>query len=153
MLNVIFAFASGLLFGLGLIVAGMANPAKVIGFLDLAGAWDPSLAFVMVGAIVIGSLAFMFAGRKTKSMLGLGMQLPTSRHLDRRLILGSLIFGIGWGLGGICPGPAIVLLGTGAVKGIFFFATMVAGMGLFEWFEHIQRNRRQSAINLQHSRT
>lgn len=152
MLNLISAFASGLVFGIGLIVAGMSDPSKVLGFLDLAGEWDPSLAFVMAGAIAVGSLVFMFASRRTKSLLGLSMQLPTARHLDRRLVLGSLVFGIGWGLAGICPGPALVLLGAGVKQGVVFVAAMLAGMGLFEWLEHLKRVRHSSAAQAQNGR-
>ncbi len=128
----LFAFGSGLIFGIGLLVAGMANPAKVLGFLDLAGLWDPSLALVMAGAIVIGSGAFAVARHRSQSFLGLPMVLPTQRRLDRALILGSLAFGIGWGLSGICPGPALVLMGAGLTKGWVFGGAMIAGMGLFE---------------------
>ena len=103
---VFFSLAAGLLFGLGLIVSGMADPAKVLGFLDLAGAWDPSLVFVMGGAIAIGSVAFAVARRRTSSFLGLTMRLPTASDLDKRLIGGSTLFGIGWGIVGLCPGPA-----------------------------------------------
>lgn len=134
-MNFLFSFISGLIFGFGLILAGMANPAKVIGFLDLAGTWDPSLALVMGGGIAVGSVAFAFAKQRTKSLLGLPMQLPTSRQLDTRLIGGSLMFGVGWGLAGICPGPALVLLGTGMVQGIVFVAAMLVGMALFEVLE------------------
>lgn len=134
-MNILFSLLSGLIFGFGLILAGMANPAKVIGFLDLAGTWDPSLALVMGGGIAVGSVAFAFAKQRTKSLLGLPMQLPTSRQLDARLIVGSLMFGVGWGLAGICPGPALVLLGTGMVQGIVFVAAMLLGMALFEVLE------------------
>jgi len=126
------AFTAGLIFGLGLIVSGMADPAKVLGFLDLAGAWDPSLAFVMLGAIGVAAGAFACAGRRTASLLGLPMQLPASRQIDRPLVLGSLLFGIGWGLAGICPGPGIVLLGAGFRQGVIFVAAMLIGMGIFE---------------------
>lgn len=122
----------GLIFGIGLIIAGMANPQKVLGFLDLAGSWNPSLALVMGGAIPVSAIAFWLAGRRKKSLLGHEITLPNTRNLDRRLIIGSLIFGIGWGLAGICPGPAFVLLGTGAWKGMVFVAAMLAGMVLFE---------------------
>ena len=98
----------GVLFGLGLIVAGMTDPAKVIGFLDLAGAWDPSLGFVMGGAILVGLAGFALAKKRSTSFLGNPMQLPTSRDTDKRLVMGSLLFGAGWGLAGFCPGPAIV---------------------------------------------
>ena len=129
------ALVSGLIFGWGLILAGMANPEKVLACLDIAGAWDPSLALVMAGAIVVGSVAFAMARRRDRSYLGLLMNLPTSRAIDRRLVLGSLTFGIGWGMAGICPGPALVLLGSGSVKGTVFVAAMLLGMGIFEILE------------------
>jgi uncharacterized protein len=135
------AFASGLVFGLGLLAAGMANPAKVLGFLDLAGRWDPSLAFVMGGAIGVGLVAFALAKRRVRSLLGLAMQVPAARNIDARLVGGSLAFGIGWGLAGICPGPALVLVGAGAGKGIVFFFAMLAGMALFELIESRRRAR------------
>lgn len=122
---------AGLIFGLGLIVAGMANPAKVLGFLDIGGHWDPSLALVMAGAIAVALPAFAWAKRRQRSLLGEAMQLPTARRADRRLLIGSLIFGIGWGLAGICPGPALVLAGSGLSDGLLFLAAMLAGMALF----------------------
>jgi uncharacterized protein len=131
----LFSFIAGLVFGIGLIIAGMANPAKVIGFLDLAGAWDPSLAFVMGGAIAVGTIAFAIAKRRTHSLLGDAMLIPTSTVLDKRLIGGNLLFGVGWGIAGICPGPAIVLVGSGSLKGFVFFAAMLVGMALFSWIE------------------
>ena len=130
---------AGLVFGLGLIVSGMANPAKVLGFLDLAGAWDPSLAFVMGGAIAVASLAFAVARQRTLSMLGATMKLPTSRDIDRRLVIGSLLFGIGWGVAGFCPGPGLVALGMGEAKALVFVVAMLAGMGLFELIEWRKR--------------
>lgn len=133
--NNFLSFTAGLVFGIGLILAGMANPAKVIGFLDLAGAWDPSLAFVMAGAIAVGVFAFAIAKKRDASLLGLQMHLPTNQHIDKRLVLGGLAFGVGWGLSGICPGPGIVLLGAGSLKGIVFVLAMIAGMGIFEWIE------------------
>ena len=129
------ALAAGLLFGLGLIVSGMADPAKVLGFLDLAGQWDPSLALVMGGAIAIGLPAFTLARKRQWTLLGEPMQLPTARTIDRRLVLGSLLFGAGWGLAGFCPGPAIVSLGAGQSKAAVFVLAMVAGMAIFEWAE------------------
>ncbi|MRT28928.1 YeeE/YedE family protein [Herbaspirillum sp. CAH-3] len=132
------ALAAGLLFGLGLIVSGMADPAKVLGFLDLAGHWDPSLALVMAGAIAIGMPAFTLARRRSRSLLGAPMQLPTARGIDRRLVLGSVLFGVGWGLAGICPGPALVLLGMGSLEGLAFVMAMLAGMLLFAWIERFQ---------------
>ncbi|MFC5519749.1 YeeE/YedE family protein [Polaromonas jejuensis] len=126
---------TGLVFGLGLIVSGMANPAKVLGFLDLSGRWDPSLALVMVGAIAVGALAFFVARQRTVSWMGAEMKLPTARLIDRRLLMGSTLFGIGWGIAGFCPGPALVALGLGEIKAVVFVIAMLAGMGLFELLE------------------
>jgi uncharacterized membrane protein YedE/YeeE len=134
-MNLLFAWLAGLIFGLGLLVAGMANPAKVLGFLDLAGHWDPSLAFVMLGGIAVASVGFFLAGRRARTWLGLPVQIPTARQIDRRLIGGSLLFGIGWGLAGICPGPGLVLVGAGKVKGMVFVIAMLAGMAAFTWLE------------------
>ena len=131
-MTVLTSFAVGLVFGLGLIVSGMSDPAKVLGFLDLAGSWDPSLALVMGGAVAVGLAAFRLAGKRPRSLLGLPMQMPTARQIDRRLLAGSAIFGIGWGLAGICPGPALVLLGAGSLKGIVFTVALLAGMAVFE---------------------
>ncbi|MFG6490373.1 DUF6691 family protein [Roseateles sp. BYS78W] len=132
---VITALLAGLVFGLGLILSGMASPAKVLGFLDLAGSWDPSLALVMVGAIAVGLVAFAIARRRTTTLLGVRLWLPTVTAIDRRLVVGSLLFGIGWGLAGFCPGPALVALGMGVPKAVVFVAAMLAGMGLFELLE------------------
>ena len=129
------AFAAGLIFGIGLIVSGMANPAKVLGFLDVTGNWDPSLALVMVGAIAVGVVAFAIARRRSQSLLQAPMRLPTATDLDTRLVLGSLAFGVGWGLVGFCPGPAVVALGTGLPKPIAFVIAMLAGMLVFEWLD------------------
>lgn len=131
----VFALLAGLVFGLGLIVSGMANPEKVLGFLDLTGQWDPSLAFVMAGAIGVGAIGFTFARRRAVSLLGLQMKMPTATHLDRRLIGGSLMFGVGWGIAGFCPGPALVALGSGELKAVVFVVAMLAGMGVFELLE------------------
>ena len=136
---------AGLLFGLGLIVAGMTNPAKVIGFLNLAGPWDPSLAFVMAGAIAVGTVAFLIARRRAVSLLGAAMQLPSTRDIDRRLVLGSLVFGVGWGLAGFCPGPGLVALGMGEFKALVFVAAMLVGMGAFELLERRRRITATSA--------
>ncbi|MFN3861745.1 MAG: DUF6691 family protein [Roseateles sp.] len=132
------ALFAGLLFGCGLILSGMADPSRVLGFLDLAGAWNPSLALVMVGAIAVGTVAFALARRAGVSLLGLELKLPTARHIDRRLVGGSLLFGIGWGLAGFCPGPALVALGMGEAKAAVFVLAMLAGMGLFELLERRQ---------------
>lgn len=135
MKNRISAFVVGLVFGLGLIVSGMTDPGKVLGFLDLAGLWDPSLAFVMGGAIGVGLVAFAIAKKRTTSFLGGAMHLTASRAIDRRLVIGSLIFGVGWGIAGFCPGPAIVSLGAGQPKAIVFVIAMLLGMWLFERVE------------------
>ena len=130
-LNCLVALVVGLVFGLGLILSGMANPAKVLAFLDVAGAWDPSLALVMAGAIATAFLPFRWAMRRSTSMTGEPMRIPRSGNIDRPLIVGSLLFGMGWGLAGICPGPGIVLAGCGVPKGIVFVAVVCITMGLF----------------------
>ena len=139
---VIASLLAGLVFGLGLILSGMVNPAKVLGFLDLGGPWDPSLALVMAGAIAVGLVAFHVVRNRTVSLLGAKMRLPTSRHLDRRLVLGSLVFGIGWGIGGFCPGPGMVSLAMGEAKALVFVVAMLIGMGIFELFER----RKQASL-------
>ena len=123
---------AGLVFGLGLIVSGMANPAKVIGFLDLAGRWDPSLALVMAGAIAVGAIAFAIARTRTASLLDAPMKLPSEHRIDRRLLAGALVFGVGWGIAGFCPGPALVAIGMGSAKAVVFVVAMLAGMGIFQ---------------------
>ena len=123
---------AGLVFGLGLIVSGMANPAKVLGFLDLTGNWDPSLALVMAGAISISFFAFLVAQKRSRSLIGADMRLPGGRHIDRRLVVGGLLFGVGWGIAGFCPGPGLVALGMGEVKALVFVASMLTGMITFE---------------------
>ena len=129
------AFVAGLTFGTGLIVAGMTDPAKILGFLDVAGTWDPSLALVMIGAIAVGLIAFALARRRVSSALGLPMQSSADGTIDVRVVAGSLVFGLGWGLAGFCPGPAIVALGAGYGKAAVFVAAMLAGMGVFELVE------------------
>lgn len=129
------AFFAGLLFGLGLLLAGMANPAKVLAFLDVAGAWDPSLALVMVGAIAVVAMPMHWAGRQKRALSGAAMQLPVKREVDARLIGGSLLFGVGWGIAGICPGPGVVLLLTWHWQALLFVAAMLAGMYLYAMLE------------------
>ena len=129
------ALFAGLVFGLGLIVSGMGNPSKVLGFLDLAGRWDPSLAVVMAGALLVAAPAFALARRRQASLLGEPMRLPAAGAIDRRLALGALAFGAGWGLAGYCPGPALVSLAAGGAKPWIFTLSMLAGMVLFEWLE------------------
>ena len=132
-------FVAGLLFGIGLILSGMTDPGKVIGFLDLAGAWDPSLALVMGGAVLVGVFAFALARQRTTTFLGQALKLPAPASIDRRLVLGSLLFGAGWGLAGFCPGPALVSLGAGQPKAAVFVLAMLAGMLLFELGERRAR--------------
>lgn len=131
-LEVAAAAAVGLLFGFGLLVSGMSNPAKVLGFLDLAGPWDPSLALVMAGAILVGSVGFALMRGRTASVLGLPMRLPTGRGIDRRLAIGAALFGAGWGIAGFCPGPALVALGSASWQAALFVVAMLTGMALHE---------------------
>ena len=121
-------FMVGLIFGLGLLLGGMTNPAKVIGFLDITGNWDPSLAFVMGGAVVIGFFAFRIAKGRKQSLFGRVIVLNDLKPIDLKLVAGSVIFGVGWGLSGFCPGPAIASLGAGEWKAAFFVAAMAIGM-------------------------
>ena len=125
------AFAAGLLFGLGLIVSQMVNPAKVLAFLDVAGAWDPSLAFVMVGAIAASALGYVLAKREGEPVFGDRLEVPSRRDFDWRLVGGAILFGIGWGLVGLCPGPALAILPLGFWQAWIFVAAMLVGMGLF----------------------
>ncbi len=134
-------FLVGLLFGLGLILSGMTDPGKVIGFLDLAGNWDPSLALVMGGAIAVGFFAFALAKKRTLSFLGGAMRLPSSHQIDRKLVVGAVLFGAGWGLAGFCPGPALVSLASGQTKAAVFVLFMLAGMLVFELLERLSKAR------------
>jgi len=142
---VLFAFASGLVFGIGLLVCGLANPAKVLAFLDLAGAWDPSLLVVMGVGVCVAAVAFAVAQQRNATLLGQALHLPTARDIDRRLVLGSLAFGVGWGLAGLCPGPALVLLGTGHAQAAVFVLSMLAGMAAFEVVERSRAQRAATA--------
>ncbi len=126
------AWVSGIVFGLGIILSGMVNPAIVLAFLDVTGRWDSSLAWVMAGAVAVGSIAFTIAKKRKKSYLGGSIQIPSVTKIDVRLILGGIVFGIGWGIAGICPGPALVLVGSGSLEAIIFLTAMLLGMGVFE---------------------
>ncbi|AVS82942.1 hypothetical protein C8244_19070 [Paracidovorax avenae] len=142
MANILAALCVGLVFGLGLIVSGMADPARVLGFLDVAGLWNPSLAFVMAGAIAVGLVVFAIARRRGRTLPGgAPLQWPTARGLDARLIGGALLFGAGWGLAGFCPGPALVGVGMGLRAAFVFVAAMLAGMALFELLERLYHRR------------
>ena len=129
-MNLVTAFVSGLLFGAGLILSGMSNPAKVLAFLDVAGTWDPSLLFVMVGAILVAALAFRFARTRMRPLFGSHIHVPGAGRIDIPLVLGSTVFGIGWGLVGLCPGPAITALFGGNGSGRVFVVAMLAGIAL-----------------------
>ncbi|WP_295487605.1 DUF6691 family protein [uncultured Pseudomonas sp.] len=129
------ALLAGLIFGFGLLLAGMANPAKVLAFLDVTGTWDPSLALVMAGAIVVAAIPLNWARKRTHSLLGAPIQLPSKRTLDARLVGGSLLFGVGWGLAGLCPGPAVALLATGRWQVLLFVTAMLIGMWVFAQLE------------------
>jgi len=120
----------GVLFGLGLIISGMSNPQKILNFLDITGNWDPSLIFVMGGAVIVGLVGFYIASKRTESFFGGAIQIPSRRDISRPLVFGSLIFGAGWGIAGFCPAPAIVALGAGHIKALVFVLAMLAGMAL-----------------------
>ena len=144
----VFEFAAGLLFGIGLMLSGMTDPGKVLGFLDLFGQWDPSLALVMGGAILVGFFAFAVAKKRTSTFLGGVLRFPTNFDIDKKLILGSLLFGAGWGLAGFCPGPALVSMADGQPKALVFVIAMLAGMVGFELmdrFVHAPRNAKLNA--------
>ena len=130
MIRRISEFFVGLVFGLGLLISGMTDPGKVIGFLDVTGSWDPSLAFVMGGAVLLSFFAFHISRNWTTSLMGCVIILSDLKTIDFKLVLGSALFGIGWGLSGFCPGPALTSLATGEMKPIIFVIAMVVGMGL-----------------------
>src|SRR5579862_4133010 len=132
---IVAAFGCGLIFGLGLIIGQMSNPAKVLNFLDFAGTWDPSLAFVMAGAVAVAAVGFALARRRTKPLLRATFDRPSKTQIDLPLISGSALFGIGWGLVGFCPGPALTALGFARPEAFIFVAAMIAGMALFRWLD------------------
>ena len=135
MRSAIVSLLAGLVFGLGLVISDMKNPAKVLGFLDVAGAWDPSLLVVMAGAVGVSALGFRVVRRRSAPLLGGRMHWPTAQDIDGRLVGGALVFGIGWGLAGFCPGPALVAVGSGEWKALVFLAAMLAGMAAFDLIE------------------
>lgn len=143
-MKLVAACVIGVLFGCGLIISGMTDPSNVIGFLDIAGMWNPSLALVMVGAIAIGVVAFRFARTRKLSLLGEPFRLPTTTQIDRRLLLGGLVFGVGWGLAGYCPGPTLASVLTGGIKPLVFVVAMMFGMAIFEILEAFNRTRQRN---------
>ena len=145
-MSLLSALLAGLLFGAGLLLSGMTEPSKVLGFLDVTGRWDPSLAFVMGGALLVASFVFPLASKRPKSLLGEAMRLPSATQLDRRLVLGGLAFGAGWGLAGYCPGPALASIAQGGMKPLIFVIAMLAGMGLFEVLERRRANAVAAAV-------
>lgn len=130
---ILIALISGLLFGLGLIIAGMGNPAKILSFLDITGNWDPSLLVTMAVAMVISGISYILVKKRRVSMLNCPLQIPTNQKIDKKLVTGSALFGLGWGLAGICPGPALLLTGLGISQGIIFTLAMVAGMSMYQF--------------------
>ena len=139
-------FVVGLMFGVGLMASGMTDPGKVIGFLDLFGAWDPSLALVMGGAVVVGFFAFALAKKRTTTFLGGALRFPTTNQMDKPLVIGSLLFGAGWGLGGFCPGPALVSMADGQAKAVLFVAAMLVGMLGFELMDRLVHAPRKAKM-------
>jgi uncharacterized membrane protein YedE/YeeE len=133
---------AGLVFGIGLILSGMTNLAKIIGFLDFTGKWDPSLIFVMLGAISISYFAFHVAANKSTTFLGQSINIPSKKDIDARLIIGSGIFGIGWGLAGYCPGPGLASIATGRLQPILFVISMLIGMAVYEVLEKLRLNNK-----------
>ena len=145
-MKLFFALLAGMLFGVGLIISGMSDPSKVLGFLDITRNWDPSLAFVLGGAVLVGLTEFPFASKRSHSILGEVMHLPTAKQIDRRLVFGSVTFGVGWGLAGYCPGPALVSLAFGDLKPWLFVFAMLVGMGLFEMIERRITKTAQASV-------
>ena len=135
MLKNIIGLLSGLLFGFGLLISGMTDPVKVQGFLDVFGAWDISLALVMGGGLVVAIVGVQLAKRQQTSWIGSSIVMPSKTVITKKLLLGSMLFGIGWGLVGICPGPGIVLLGTGQWQAYVFIPAMIIGILAYQWLE------------------
>ena len=135
MLKNIIGLLTGLLFGFGLLISGMTDPVKVQGFLDIFGAWDISLALVMGGGLLVAIVGVQMAKRQQTSWIGIKIELPSKTTINKKLLIGAMLFGIGWGLVGICPGPGIVLLGTGQWQAYVFIPAMIVGMLIFQWLE------------------
>lgn len=135
MLKNVIGLLAGLLFGFGLLISGMTDPVKVQGFLDVFGAWDISLALVMGGGLAVAIVGVQLARRQRLSLIGTDIEMPTKTVINKKLLIGAMLFGIGWGLVGICPGPGIVLLGTGQWQAYVFIPAMIVGMLAFQWLE------------------
>lgn len=140
-LEVLVSFGAGLLFAVGLAISGMTQPSKVVSFLDFSGDWDPSLAFVMMGAIAVYFVATLLVQKRAAPLVGSVFHLPTRRDIEPNLVIGAGLFGIGWGLAGYCPGPGIASLGTGSLRAILFVAMMTMGMLLFEGMQKLRTRR------------
>ncbi len=145
-LEIAVSFAAGLLFAVGLAIAGMTKPSKVVGFLDVTGNWDPSLAFVMVGGIAVYFVANLAVKRRALPIAGGSFHLPTRRDIEPNLVLGAALFGVGWGLAGYCPGPGLTSLGTGGIGALVFVAAMSGGMMLFEATQKLRSRRERAAL-------
>lgn len=145
-MRLLISYLIGLIFGIGISISGMANPAKVINFFDIAGAWDPSLAFVMGGALIVTFIGYRFVLTRPAPVLATGFLLPTRRDLDLPLLGGSAIFGIGWGIAGFCPGGALPALGTGRSEVVLFVAALVAGIIAAKGLQAAIANRRPSQV-------
>ena len=135
MLKNIIGSLAGLLFGFGLLISGMTDPTKVQGFLDVFGAWDISLALVMGGGLIVAIVGVQLAKRQQNSWIDTLIELPSKTIINKQLLIGAMLFGIGWGLVGICPGPGIVLLGTGQWQAYVFIPAMIVGMLIYQWLE------------------
>lgn len=140
-MHIMTTFVAGLIFGLGLILSGMTNPAKILGFLDIFGNWDPSLVLVMLGAIIVTATSFHLTKNRQQSFFGQPIKLPATSNIDGKLIIGSLIFGVGWGLAGYCPGPSLTSVLQGGYQPLIFVISMLVGMGIFEIFNQFPNKK------------
>lgn len=132
-MKIVVTYLIGLVFGLGIAISGMANPSKVVNFFDVAGTWDPSLAFVMGGAVIVAGIGYQLVFRRKRPVFDPDFNVPTSRVIDARLVGGSALFGIGWGIAGFCPGAVLPVLGTGNADVLIFFAALIAGILIARW--------------------
>ncbi|WP_297616199.1 DUF6691 family protein [uncultured Roseicyclus sp.] len=145
-MHLIFVYLIGVVFGTGIVVSGMANPAKVINFFDVAGSWDPSLAFVMGGALVVTAVGYRIVFGRARPLFEGRFVLPTARNLDARLIGGSAVFGVGWGIAGFCPGGALPALGTGRIEVILFVAALIGGIFAAKFLQNLSRPKAQATV-------